>query len=140
MISCLGMNNLEQVASNPQPLPKLWNKNFIILVLGSFVSIIGYSCATFTLGKFMLDTNNNDILLFAFSLAISMLPRLISPAIAGTYFDRHSRRKAIYTIDFMSAILFTLCHTVQIRCTSYSCCLCSPIHTRCTRRCIYGGF
>lgn len=103
------MNNLEQVASNPQPLPKLWNKNFIILVLGSFVSIIGYSCATFTLGKFMLDTNNNDILLFAFSLAISMLPRLISPAIAGTYFDRHSRRKAIYTIDFMSAILFTLC-------------------------------
>lgn len=85
--------------------PKLWNKNFTILVAGSFISMLGYTCASFAMGLFVYD-QTESIALYALTLLASTLPRIISPMLAGTYLDRHSRRKLIYTLDYIYTALF----------------------------------
>lgn len=91
--------------TNELTTPKLWNKNFSILVVGSFISMMGYICASFAMGLFVYD-QTDSIGLYALTLACSTLPRIIAPALAGTFLDRRSRRKVIYSLDFIYAGLF----------------------------------
>jgi DHA3 family macrolide efflux protein-like MFS transporter len=90
-----------------EKMPKLWNRNFTILIVGSFISMLGYTCAVFTLSLFVYD-QSNQIMLFALVQIASMLARLIAPMIAGTFFDRHSRCRAIYKLDYCYTALFAL--------------------------------
>ncbi len=91
--------------NNDTKTPKLWNKNFNILVVGSFISMMGYICASFAMGLLVFD-QTNSILSFALSQIAAMLPRIITPTIAGTFFDRHSRRKAIFFLDYCYTAIF----------------------------------
>lgn len=86
-------------------LPNLWNKNFTILVLGGFISMVGYTCASFVIGLSVFD-DSQDILRYALTLVALTLPNLIITMTAGTLFDRFSRRKMIPRIDYCYSLLF----------------------------------
>lgn len=85
---------------------KLWTKNFTIITIGSIVSMLGNAIAGFALGILVLDFTQSTFA-FALYMVIYNLPRLIVPMIAGTLLDRFSRVKVIYTLDFLSSILFS---------------------------------
>ncbi|NCC67887.1 MAG: MFS transporter [Clostridia bacterium] len=85
----------------------LWTKNFTIITLGSAVSILGNSVSAFALGLFTLD-KTGSVFLFALFLAANNLPKIILPLVVGPYLDKRSRRKSVYTLDFISAAIFLI--------------------------------
>ena len=87
--------------------PRLWTKNFTIITVGSAVSILGNAVSAFAMGLLTLD-KTGSVFLYALFLAVNNLPKIIFPLIAGPFLDKRSRRKAVYTLDFISAGLFAV--------------------------------
>ncbi|MEG1315779.1 MAG: MFS transporter [Oscillospiraceae bacterium] len=85
----------------------LWTKNFTILTLGSAVSMIGNAVSGFAISLLMLD-KTGSVFLYALFLAAYNLPKIILPLVAGPFLDNRSRRKTIFTLDFISASIFLL--------------------------------
>ena len=83
----------------------LWTKNFTIITLGSAVSILGNAMSGFAVSILALDKTGSPFL-YALFLAAYGLPQMLVPLVAGPILDKRSRRKAIYTLDFLSAGLF----------------------------------
>lgn len=88
-----------------QTLNTLWNKNFTIITLGTVVSMLGHTVSSFALAVLILELTNSSFA-FALYLALNSLPRLFVPMIAGTFLDRFSRVKVIYSLDFLSSFVF----------------------------------
>ena len=86
---------------------KLWTRDFSILTIGSAVSMLGNAVSGFALGLLILDYTNSTFL-YSLTLVIYTLPRIVMPLLAGPYLDRFSRKKIIYTLDFISAALYLL--------------------------------
>ncbi len=84
---------------------KLWTRDFTIITLGTVVSMLGNSVSGFAIGLIVLDLTNSTFL-FSLFIVINMIPRIIMPLFAGPYIDRFSRKKIIYTFDFISAGLY----------------------------------
>jgi MFS family permease len=85
---------------------KLWTKDFTILTLGTVVSMLGNAVAGFAIGLLVLD-KTDSVLLYALFMTCYSLPRIVLPIVAGPYLDRFSRKRVIYTLDFLSAALYT---------------------------------
>lgn len=85
--------------------PPLWTRDFTILTLGSVISMLGNSIAGFAIGLLVLDYTGSTFLYALFAVTYSF-PKIIMPFIAGPYIDRFSRKKIIYTLDFISGGLF----------------------------------
>lgn len=86
---------------------KLWTRDFTILTLGTVVSMLGNAVAGFAIGLLVLD-KTDSVLLYAVFMTCYSLPRIVLPMIAGPYLDRFSRKRVIYTLDFLSAGLYTV--------------------------------
>ena len=84
---------------------RLWTKNFTIITLGTAVSLFGNVIAGFATGLLVLDFTGS-VLAFAIFFILYDLPRIVMPQIAGTFLDKFSRRKVIYTLDFMSSAIY----------------------------------
>lgn len=84
---------------------KLWTRDFTILTLGSIISMLGNSIAGFAIGLLVLDYTGSTFLYALFAVTYN-IPKIIMPFIAGPYVDRFSRKKIIYTLDFISGILY----------------------------------
>ena len=67
----------------------------------------GNTIISFALGLLVLDYTKS-VFLFAIYMVAYTLPMMIMPVIAGPFLDRFSRRKVMYTLDFVSALLFVL--------------------------------
>ena len=91
--------------------PRLWTKNFTIITIGSAVSILGNAVSAFAMGLLTLD-KTGSVFLYALFLAANNLPKIILPLVAGTFLDKRSRRKTVYTLDFISAALFIIMFAV----------------------------
>ena len=85
--------------------PKLWTKNFTIITVGSLVSIMGNVVAGFAISLMVLDYTQS-VFLFTFYIVIYNLPKLVMPLIMGPYLDRFSRKRVIYSLDFLSSALY----------------------------------
>lgn len=85
----------------------LWTKNFTIITLGSAVSILGNAMSGFAVSILALDKTGSPFL-YALFLAAYGLPQMLVPLIAGPILDKRSRRKAVYTLDFLSAAMFLI--------------------------------
>ncbi|MCR5605419.1 MAG: MFS transporter [Treponema sp.] len=86
-------------------MQKLWSKNFTIITIGSVVSMFGNNIANFALSLFVLDYTKST-LMFALYMILYTIPQLILPSLAGPFVDKFSRRKTIYTLDFISTGIF----------------------------------
>ena len=88
-------------------MPKLWTKNFTIITLGSAVSMLGNMVAGFAIGLLVLEKTDSTFLYSLFMVFYNM-PKVVAPLMAGPIVDRFSRRKIIYTLDFISATIYML--------------------------------
>ena len=86
-------------------LSPLWTRDFTIITLGSVVSMFGNSLSGFAMSLMVLDISRST-LLYAIYIAMYTAPQLIMPIISGAILDRFSRKKTIYTLDFVSAALY----------------------------------
>lgn len=95
-------------------LKLLKDRNYLLLMQGSFISQIGTLMQTFALSLYVL-ANYDSTTLFASILIISAIPRLILGPFAGVLVDWFDRKKIIVRFDILSglsvlllAILFSI--------------------------------
>lgn len=84
---------------------RLWTRDFTIITLGSVVSMFGNSMSGFAMSLLVLDYTSSPIL-YAIYIALFTVPQIIMPIFSGAILDRFSRKRAIYTLDFLSAGLY----------------------------------
>ena len=84
--------------------PSLWTRDFTIITVGSVISLFGNALAAFAISLFVLDYTQTT-LYYALYVFLYTLPQLAAPLIAGPLMDRFSRRKTIYLLDFLTAVL-----------------------------------
>ncbi len=85
----------------------LWTKNFTIITWGTVISMLGAAVSNFALSLIVFEETQSTFL-FSLVTFCSVLPNMVLPTIVGPLLDRFSRRKMIYTLDFISAGLFAL--------------------------------
>ncbi|MDD4311312.1 MAG: MFS transporter [Eubacteriales bacterium] len=85
----------------------LWTRDFTILTLGTVVSMLGNAVAGFAIGLLVLD-KTDSVMLYALFMVCYSLPRIVLPMIAGPYLDRFSRKRVIYSLDFLSSALYAV--------------------------------
>lgn len=90
----------EEKLNNP-----LWTRDFTIITIGTVVSMFGNAMSGFAVSLMVLDISKST-LLYAIYIAAYTAPQLLSPIISGAFLDRYSRKKTIYTLDFISAALY----------------------------------
>ncbi len=83
----------------------LWTKDFSILTLGSVVSMFGNALSGFAISLLVLDYTSSPAY-YAIFIVVYTLPQALMPIISGALLDRFSRRKTIYTLDFLSAVIY----------------------------------
>ena len=84
---------------------KLWTKNFTILILGSVVSMLGNALSGFAISLLVLDYTGSAASYSIYIIAWT-LPQIVMPIFSGAVLDRFSRRKTIYTLDFLSGLIY----------------------------------
>lgn len=89
------------------PQNKLWTKNFTIITLGTVISMLGNAVSGFSIGLLVLDYTDSLFLYTLFLVAYS-LPKIVMPLFSGPFLDNFSRAKVVYTLDFISAGIFTV--------------------------------
>ncbi len=90
---------------------KLWNRNFTILTIGSFISAFGSASAGIAFGILIYTKTGSPLTLALFTIA-NIIPRMITAIFVGPFIDRHSRVKLIYRIDFFYSIFFAFVSVV----------------------------
>lgn len=83
----------------------LWTRDFTIITIGSVISMLGNAMSGFAISLMVLDFTESTML-YAIFLAVFTIPQIIVPIISGAILDRFSRKRTIYTLDFMSSILY----------------------------------
>ncbi|GAM14110.1 MFS transporter [Mesobacillus selenatarsenatis] len=78
-------------------------KNLILFLVGKVTAVLGSSIYAFAIGLYILAETGSS-LNFAFTLVLSMLPRILLAPVAGTLSDRLDRKKIIISSNFASAI------------------------------------
>ena len=92
---------------NKNNTPTLWTRDFTIITLGSIISMFGNAMSGFAMSLMVLDISQST-LLYAIYIAMYTVPQLIMPIFSGAILDRFSRKKMIYTLDFISSGLYLL--------------------------------
>lgn len=82
----------------------LTNRNYMLLVIGNFISLLGSNIQQFVLSLYVLSITGSATL-FASMLAISILPRILLSPVAGVFGDWFDKKKAIITLDIANAII-----------------------------------
>ena len=80
------------------------NKNFIILVIGQIISLLGSAIQRFSMSLYLLAFTGSTAT-FANILAISTLPYILFAPIAGRLADRVNRKKIMVWLDFICALV-----------------------------------
>ena len=83
----------------------LWTRDFTIITAGTVVSMFGNAMSGFAMSLMVLDISEST-LLYAIYIAMYTVPQLFTPVISGALLDRYSRKKTIYTLDFLSAGMY----------------------------------
>jgi len=84
-------------------ITKLWNKNFIVFVIGRELSMLGKSLLRFALPLYILLETGNPILMGTI-LAASAIPSIIFSPLGGVMADRFNKRKLLAIMNFTTAI------------------------------------
>ena len=92
----------------------LWTKNFTIITIGTAVSLFGSAIAGFATGLLILDYTGS-VFKFAIYMILYEAPRIFMPTLVGPFLDKFSRRRAIFTLDFISAGIYGIFGFILIR-------------------------
>ena len=83
------------------------DKRFTIITIGSVVSMFGNALSGFAMSLMVLDFTESTML-YAIYLAAFTVPQMIMPIFSGAILDRFSRKRTIYTLDFISSALYLI--------------------------------
>lgn len=100
---------METKTKNP-----LWTRDFMIITVGSVISMFGNSMAGFAMSLMVLDYTGSTML-YAVYLMTYTVPKLIVPIISGAVLDRFSRKKMIYTLDYTMGTIYLLVGILLMR-------------------------
>jgi MFS transporter, DHA3 family, macrolide efflux protein len=100
----LDLTNLENKKSLQE---KLWNTNFILLLQGQLISIFGDTVYDMAL-RFWILAKTGSIVLMGVLMATAVLPKIFISPFAGTFIDRHDRKKILIITDLISGITILL--------------------------------
>jgi len=81
----------------------LINRDFVLLMCGKLVSLIGSQMQAFALSLYILKTTGSTVQ-FSAVFALQFIPQLIIQPVAGVLVDRFDRKKIIVGLDFLSGI------------------------------------
>lgn len=82
----------------------LKEKNFLLLMLGKFISLIGTQMQDFALSLYVLKKTGSATL-FSTVLIVALVPQLILSPVAGVFADWLDRKKIIVYLDLFSGIV-----------------------------------
>lgn len=80
---------------------KLWNRDFINLILGQIVSLFGNAILRFALPLYILEITESPAI-FGMVSALSFLPMVIMSPLGGIIADRLNKKWIIVTLDFVT--------------------------------------
>lgn len=83
------------------------NKNFIIVVLGQIISLLGNSVQRFAMSLYILDITGSAAI-FSTILAVSTIPYIIFAPLAGFLADTINRKKIMVCLDILSAAILAI--------------------------------
>lgn len=87
--------------------PKLFHKNFFLLIAGQTSSLFGNCILDFALSMYVLEVTGSATI-FASFLAFAMLPTILLSPLGGVLADRANRRNIMVTLDFMAGVIVLL--------------------------------
>lgn len=102
----------EDHSTEGKPANKLWTRDFTIITLGSVVSMVGGTMTGFAISIMVLDYTGSTFLYALFNICFQ-IPMLVCPLLAGPVLDRMSRKKVIYSLDFLSSFVFLVFYLVM---------------------------
>ena len=102
----------EDHSTEGKPQQKLWTRDFTIITLGSVVSMVGGTMTGFAISIMVLDYTGSTFLYALFNICFQ-IPMLVCPLLAGPVLDRMSRKKVIYSLDFLSSFVFLVFYLVM---------------------------
>lgn len=82
-------------------------RNFILYLMGRFISFIGTGIQQIAIPLFILDLTHSGVLMGVFS-ALNLVPNIITSPFAGILGDRKDRRKIMVLTDFGRGILICI--------------------------------
>ena len=85
-------------------MKNLFNRNFVMVILGQLISIFGNSVLRFALPLYVLD-KTGSVTLFGSTLAISTIPTILFSPFGGILADRANKRNLMVILDFITAII-----------------------------------
>jgi len=83
---------------------RLFNKNFIMIIIGQMVSIFGNSVLRFALPLYILDKTGSTGI-FGTVLAVASIPVILFSPIGGILADRINKRNMMVLLDFITAAI-----------------------------------
>ena len=92
---------------SPAERAPLWTRDFTIITIGSVISMLGNTLSGFAMNLMVLDYTGSTALYAVYNI-LYMLPNTLAPILIGPFLDRFSRKKTIYTLDFLTAGLFAV--------------------------------
>ena len=90
-----------------QTITKLWNKNFIMLVIGQTISLFGNAILRFAL-PFYIYLASGSPELFGRVMGISVIPMIFISPLGGVLADRVNKKRLIVFLDFFVAVVVFL--------------------------------
>ena len=94
--------------------PKLFTKNFTLLVLGQASSLFGNYILRLALSMYVLEATGSAAL-FAGILAIATVPTILLSPVGGILADRADRKKIMVVLDTLTG-MSVLCAAVFLSC------------------------
>lgn len=85
---------------------KLWNLNFLLLWQGQLVSLLGDNIYNIAI-KFWILERTGSTGIMALISATANLPRIFVSPFAGTYVDRHNKKRIIVLSDIICGVFVT---------------------------------
>ena len=81
--------------------PRLFTRNFTLLLLGQASSLVGNYTLRFALSMLVLEETGSASV-FGGILAVSMLPTILLSPLGGVLADRANRRNIMVALDVLS--------------------------------------
>ncbi len=88
-------------------------KNFTLLIVGKFISLLGSNILQFALSLYVLSITGSATI-FASMLSILIIPRLLLSPIAGVFGDWFDRKKIIIILDLANTIIIFVYSIIYI--------------------------
>ena len=86
---------------------KMWNRNYIIIIIGQGISLFANNILYFAASLFILDLTASGTI-YGSVTAFSKMPLLLLLPIGGVVTDRYNKKKILIATDFCTAVLVGL--------------------------------